>query len=121
MLNLGNLGLYVERKGKSAWPEFPVENANRFCSGLKGRRPIWLLNPPSRGGGFLACCCLGFPFLEMRRWSSRRWLRLFQLWHCVRDQTEQIEKIGPPPPPYTFYFYFCIFHFFCYFSSPVLR
>ena len=27
---------------------------------------------------------------------------------CVRDQTEQIEKIGLP---YTFYFYFCIFHF----------
>ena len=21
-----------------------------FCSGLKGRRPFWLLNPPSRGG-----------------------------------------------------------------------
>ena len=20
-----------------------------FCSGLKGRRPFWLLNPPSRG------------------------------------------------------------------------
>ena len=44
-----------------------------LCSGLKGRRPFWLLNPPSRGGGgVLACCCLGFPFLEMRRWSSRR-------------------------------------------------
>ena len=27
----------------------------------------------------------------------------------VRDQTEQIVKIGPP---YTFYFYFCIFDFF---------
>ena len=22
--------------------------------------------------------------------------RLFQLWRCVKDQTEQIEKIGPP-------------------------
>ena len=22
-----------------------------LCSGLKGRRPFWLLNPPSRGGG----------------------------------------------------------------------
>ena len=45
--------------------------------------------------------------------------RLFQLWQCVRDQTEQIEKI-PPPPPYTFYFYFCIFYFvifFCYFFA----
>ena len=21
-----------------------------LCSGLKGRRPFWLLNPPSRGG-----------------------------------------------------------------------
>ena len=28
--------------------------------------------------------------------------RLFQLWQCVRDQTEQIVKIGPPPPPYTY-------------------
>ena len=26
-------------------PDFPI-----FCSGLKGRRPFWLLNPPSRGG-----------------------------------------------------------------------
>ena len=47
------------------------------------------------------------------------WLqgRLFQLWHCVRDQTEQIEKIAPPP--YTFYFYFCIFYFvfFSYFFA----
>ena len=33
-----------------------------LCSGLKGRRPFWLLNPPSRGGGggFLACCCFVF-------------------------------------------------------------
>ena len=49
------------------------------------------------------------------------WLqgRLFQLWHCVRDQTEQIEKIGPP---YTFYFCFCIFYFdFLLFFCPVLR
>ena len=23
--------------------------------------------------------------------------RLFQLWQCVRDLTEQIEKIPPPP------------------------
>ena len=22
----------------------------RFCSGLKGRRPFWLLNPPAKGG-----------------------------------------------------------------------
>ena len=28
-----------------------------FCSELKGRRPFWLLNPQSRGGGFLACFC----------------------------------------------------------------
>ena len=49
------------------------------------------------------------------------WLqgRLFQLWHYVRDQTEQIEKIGPPPT----HFYFCIFllFFFVIFFSPVLR
>ena len=47
------------------------------------------------------------------------WLqgRLFQLWHYVRDQTEQIEKIGPP---YTFYFYFFIL-FFVIFCNPVLR
>ena len=43
------------------------------------------------------------------------WLqgRLFQLWHYVRDQTEQIEKIGPP---YTFLFlYFSFFLFFLLF------
>ena len=46
-----------------------------LCSGLKGRRPFWLLNPRlGGGGGVLACCCLRFPFLEMRRWSRRRWL-----------------------------------------------
>ena len=38
--------------------------------------------------------------------------RLFILWQCVRDQTEQIEKI---PPPYTFYLYFCIFNFLLFF------
>ena len=33
-------------------PRFPpdVWNVPIFCSGLKGRRPFWLLNPPSRGG-----------------------------------------------------------------------
>ena len=54
------------------------------------------------------------------------WLqgRLFQLWHCVRDQTEQIEKIGPPPPLHILFLflYFSFFYFFCYFFfSPVLR
>ena len=48
------------------------------------------------------------------------WLqgRLFQLWHCVRDQTEQIEKIGPPPSHFIFIFvlfFFC--HFFALFSD----
>ena len=39
------------------------------------------------------------------------WLqgRLFQLWHCVRDQTEQIEKIPPPPPHTHFIFIFALF------------
>ena len=40
------------------------------------------------------------------------WLqgRLFQLWHYVRDQTEQIEKIGPPLHIlFLFLFYFFIF------------
>ena len=41
MLNLGNLGMYVERKEKSAWAEFPVENASRkelfgFSRGVEG-------------------------------------------------------------------------------------
>ena len=45
------------------------------------------------------------------------WLqgRLFQLWHCVRDQTEQIEKI-PPPLHILFlflYFSFIFFALFC--------
>ena len=36
--------------------------------------------------------------------------RLFQLWQCVRDQTEQIVKIGPPPPPpLHILFLFCFF------------
>ena len=46
--------------------------------------------------------------------------RLFQLWQCIRDQTEQIEKFAP----YTFYFYFCIFNFllffFCYYFFVVV-
>ena len=33
------------------------------------------------------------------------------MWQCVRDQTEQIEKIPPPPPP-PIHFIF-IFVFFC--------
>ena len=43
------------------------------------------------------------------------WLqgRLFQLWHYVRDQTEQIEKIGPPL--HILFLYFSFFLFFCYF------
>ena len=48
------------------------------------------------------------------------WLqgRLFQLWRCVRDQTEQIEKIGPPPPThFIFIFVFFILFFFCYFFA----
>ena len=42
--------------------------------------------------------------------------RLFQLWQCVRDQTEQIVKVGPPsphpppPPPTQFIFIFVFFH-----------
>ena len=40
------------------------------------------------------------------------WLqgRLFQLWHCVRDQTQQIED-WPPPPPTHFIFVFFYFVF----------
>ena len=38
--------------------------------------------------------------------------RLFQLWQCVRDQTEQIEKIPPPPPPTHFIFIFVFFIFY---------
>ena len=38
--------------------------------------------------------------------------RLFQLWQCVRDQTEQIVKIAPPPPThFIFIFVFFIFSF----------
>ena len=50
------------------------------------------------------------------------WLqgRLFQLWHYVRDQTEQIEKIGPPLHIFIFVFFFFSF-FFVIFFSPVLR
>ena len=42
--------------------------------------------------------------------------RLFQLWQCVRDQTEQIVKIGPRPPThFIFIFVFLIFSFFFFF------
>ena len=37
-----------------------------------------------------------------------------QLWQCVRDQTEQIVKIGPPN---TFYFYFIFLFLFCHVLS----
>ena len=35
--------------------------------------------------------------------------RLFQLWQCVRDQTEQIEKIAPPPLHILFLFLYSLF------------
>ena len=43
------------------------------------------------------------------------WLqgRLFQLWHCVTDQTEQIKKIGPPATHFIFIFVFFFFALFC--------
>ena len=54
-----------------------IPNPPVLCSGLKGRRPFWLLNPQARGGGgVLACCCLRFPFLEMRRWSRAQILHI---------------------------------------------
>ena len=47
----------------------------------------------------------------------RREGRLFQLWQCVRDQTEQIEKI--PPTHFIFIFVFLIFFFlFFYYFLP---
>ena len=36
---------------RNAMTGLSVNNGAIFCSGLKGRRPFWLLNPPSRGGG----------------------------------------------------------------------
>ena len=38
--------------------------------------------------------------------------RLFQLWQCVRDQTEQIEKIVTPPPLPTHFIFIFVFLFF---------
>ena len=50
------------------------------------------------------------------------WLqeRLFQLWHCVRDQIEQIEKIGPPLHILFLFLYFLFCFFFVLFFCPVL-
>ena len=41
--------------------------------------------------------------------------RLFQLWQCVRDQTEQIEKNGPLHILFLFIYFFLLF--FCYFFA----
>ena len=40
------------------------------------------------------------------------WLqgRRFQLWPCVRDQTEKIEKTPPPPPKKHILFLFYLFN-----------
>ena len=50
------------------------------------------------------------------------WLqgRLFQLWHCVRDQTEQIEKIAPHPPLHILllFLYFSFLFFYVIFFLP---
>ena len=88
-----------------------------FCSGLQGRRPFWLLNPPAKGGSlpvaasvflFWSCGDVGEDGDGCSRWSVaggndgellRMQGRLFQMWQCVRDQAEQIVKIPPPPPP----------------------
>ena len=45
--------------------------------------------------------------------------RLFQLWQCVRAQTEQIVKIGPPTH-FIFIFVFLIFFDFLKFFCHVL-
>ena len=35
--------------------------------------------------------------------------KIVQLWQCIRDQTEQIEKIGPPHILFFFFFFGCYF------------
>ena len=38
--------------------------------------------------------------------------RLSQLWQCVRDEADQIEKTPPPPTHSIFIFVFLIFYYF---------
>ena len=43
---------------------------------VKWPKALLASQPPAPApGGFLACCCLFFSFLEMRWWSRRRWLQ----------------------------------------------
>ena len=69
--------------------------------------------PPVAASVFLYWSCggVGEDRDACSRWSvaggddgELLWMqgRLFQLCQCVRDQTEQIEKIPPPPPPTLF-------------------